>query len=106
MARKRREFSREFKLEAVRLLLQRESAGGSLASVSRELGVGTGVLRRWKQSVSKSESGSGGRSVFPGNGKLTSQDEELRRLRRENAILREEAAFAKKAAVFFAKESR
>jgi transposase len=44
--------------------------------------------------------------VFPGNGKLTSQDEELRRLRHENAVLREERAILKKATAFFARESR
>jgi transposase len=44
--------------------------------------------------------------VFPGNGKLTSQDEELRRLRRENAILREEREILKKATAFFARVSR
>ena len=106
MPRKRRRFSAEFKLEAVRLFKQRAQAGASLSSVSRELGIAPDVLRRWEREVAKRGAGSEGGDVFPGNGKLTSQDEELRRLRRENAVLREEAAFAKKAAVFFAKESR
>jgi hypothetical protein len=44
--------------------------------------------------------------VFPGNGRQPSAEEELRRLQRENATLRQERDFLKKAAVFFAKESR
>jgi len=44
--------------------------------------------------------------AFRGNGKLTSQDEEIRRLRQENARLKEEREILKKAATFFAKESR
>ena len=106
MSRNRRQFSAEFKLEAVRLFKQRAETGGTLSSVSRELVIAPDVLRRWEKQVVKRGAGAGGRDVFPGNGKLTSQDEELRRLRRENAILREEAEFAKKAAVFFARESR
>ena len=44
--------------------------------------------------------------IFPGNGKLTSQDEEIRQLRRELAVARQERDFLKKATAFFAKESR
>jgi transposase len=47
-----------------------------------------------------------GSDVFPGNGKLTSQDEEIRQLRREVGLLREERDILKKATAFFAKESR
>jgi transposase len=105
MPRKRRQFSSEFKLEAVRLFNQRSAAGESLAAVSRELGIRPQLLRQWEEKFSRdvalSAGGGGG-----GNGKLTSQDEELRRLRKELEVLRQEAAFAKKAAVFFAKESR
>jgi transposase len=44
--------------------------------------------------------------VFPGNGQLTSQDEEVRRLRRELEQTKQENAFLKKAAAYFAKESQ
>jgi transposase len=44
--------------------------------------------------------------VFPGNGKLASPDEKLRRLRREVEVLKQERELLKKAAAFFAKESR
>jgi transposase len=105
----RRRFSREFKVEAVRLA----SAGDrSVAEVARELGMNAEVLRSWKRLWKRRmNSGDGApvADVFPGNGKLTSQDEELRRLRRENAILREEREILKKATAFaslFARESR
>lgn len=103
MSRKRRQFSREFKLEAVRLA----TAGDrSVAEVARELGVNAEVLRSWKRQLEKSGGETPASDVFPGNGKLTSADEELRRLRRENAILREERDILKKATVFFAKDAR
>jgi transposase len=92
----RRRFSREFKVEAVRLA----SAGDrSVAEVARELGMNAEVLRSWKRPRKRRmNSGDGApvADVFPGNGKLTSEDEELRRLCRENAILREERAILKK----------
>ena len=106
MPRKRRQFSAEYKLEAVRLFKQRAEAGASLVTVSKELGIGAGVLRRWEEELSKRAASTKGRDVFPGNGKLTSQDEELRRLKRELAVVREERDFLKKATAFFAKESR
>lgn len=101
--RSRRQFSREFKLEAVRLA----TAGDrSVAEVARELGVNAEVLRSWKRQMAKSGAETPVTDVFPGNGKLTSADEELRRLRRENAVLREERDILKKATVFFARETR
>jgi transposase len=100
MKRTRRHFSREFKVEAVRQLL-----GGKrpAAVVARELGVGADVLRRWRDELSAQ----GGGAVSPRAGHtVTSDDEELRRLRRENAVLREERDILKKATAFFARESR
>jgi transposase len=108
--RPRREFTPEFKLEAVRLATSGEK---SLRQVAREIGVHENLLRSWKrQALERSGGGAGGAGgvggpeIFPGNGKLTSQDEELRRLRRELAVTRQERDFLKKAAAFFAKESR
>lgn len=102
MEQKRRKFSREFKLEAVR---QAMTAKGSLAGVARMLDVRPDMLRNWKRRVD-AQAGAAGRDVFPGHGQLTSQDEELRLLRRRVAVLEEERDILKKATVFFAKETR
>lgn len=64
------------------------------------------LLRSWKRQALERSAASAGGEIFPGNGKLTSQDEELRRLRRELAVTRQERDFLKKATAFFAKESR
>lgn len=103
--RARRAFSAEFKVEAVRLLRERRALGVSLAQIGRELEVRPDVLRRWARQV-EDRAGRAAGEVFPGNGKLPNAEEEVRRLQREIAVLRQERDFAKKAAVFFAKESR
>lgn len=97
--RERREFSAEFKAEAVRLVTERRAAGGTLTQVGRELDVRPDQLRAWsKQRGLETASG----AAFPGE----TVEQENRRLRREVAVLRQEQAFAKKVAVYFAKESR
>ena len=105
MSRKRKRYSAEFKLEAVRLYTHRSEAGVSLAAISRELEIRPQLLRQWEAKIAKRAELSNGQDVFPGNGKLTSADEEVRRLRRELAIVREERDFLKKGTAFFAKES-
>ena len=100
--RRRRRFTREFKLEAVRLAAVGDR---SVGEVARELGIGANILRQWSR---QAEQRAGHRStdIFPGNGKLMSQDEEIRQLRRENAVLREERDILGKATAFFAKGVR
>jgi transposase len=102
MAETRRQYTSEFKLEAVRLV---KESGKSLSQVARELGVRADLLRKWKRQV-EDGAGQSEHDFFPGNGKLASQEEELRRLRREVATLRQERDFLKKAAAYFAKESK
>jgi len=102
MAEPKRKFTPEFKLEAVRLA----AAGDKpLAQVARELGILPNLLRNWRRQV-ESQAGQQTTNVFPGHGQLSSQDEELRRLRREVESLRQERDFLKKTAAYFAKESR
>ena len=97
MSEKRRQFTREFKLEAVRLVKQ----GQSVSSVAAALGIRPSMVRNWKRQV---EGGSAEKEIFRGQGRVTSQEEELRRLRRELTRVTEERDFLKKAAAYFAKE--
>jgi transposase len=103
MSSKRRQFTREFKLEALRLV---EESGKSIGQVARDLGIHETMLRRWRDRAIVEGLGKSATDLFPGNGKLPSQDEEIRRLRRELEMVRQERDFLKKAAAYFAKESR
>jgi transposase len=102
---KRRVFSPEFKLEAVRRMEERRAHGVSVAQIGRELDVRPDMLRAWKRRLGK-RAGAPPADVFPGQGRLPSEAEELRRLRRENTRLEQENAFLKSAAAYFARESR
>ena len=101
----RRVFSAEFKLEAVQRLQERRRNGVSLAQIGRELGVRPDMLRVWAKQAATRD-GAAPREVFPGQGRLPSEQEELRRLQRENARLQQENEFLKRAAAYFARESR
>ena len=94
--RSRRQFSEEFKQQAVRLVLDE---GKSIAAVARELDLVPTALRTW---VKRAEADrTKGRT-----GLTTAEREELTRLRKEVRILAEEREILKKAAAFFAKQSR
>jgi len=94
--RERRKFTAEFKQEAVRLMYERRGAGVSMNQIAEELELRPEQLREWARQL-------GGR---PGVGVVETPEQELRRLRRENALLKQEREFAKKVAVYFARESR
>ena len=97
MTRKdRKRYSREFKLEAVRMA---NESGKPVAEVARELDISVHHLYRWRDEASKQ-----GKEVFPGHGKTASQDE-LSILRRENTRLREERDILKKSLIFFARDT-
>jgi transposase len=97
MAKTRRTFTPEFKAQAVKLVTDQ---GKSLAEVARELDLGESMLRAWKQAHAAA-----GDEAFPGKGKPSAQDEELRRLRAEVKRLTMERDILKKATAFFARES-
>ena len=97
MAKQRRNYTREFKVEAVRRIV---AEGKSLAEVARELGLGESLLRSWKTSLAAD-----GEQAFPGKGHPPVLEEGLRRLRAENQMLRAEREILKKATAFFARES-
>ena len=94
---RRRTFSREFKLEAVRLVTER---GVAVAQAAKDLDVHENVLRKWvRQQVADPQ------HSFPGHGQMKPEQQEIERLRREVAKLKAERDILKKAAAYFAKES-
>jgi transposase len=97
MARQRRSYTREFKVEAVKLVTEK---GYSVAEAARSLGIGDNLLRNWKLAMEEQ-----GDQAFPGQGNLPAIEEELRQLRAENRRLQMERDILKKATAFFAKEA-
>ena len=95
MGKKRRSFSREFKQEAVRLVVEEDR---TLRAVAEELGIGAGLLGRWKRELEADSE-----QAFPGNGSLKERDKELDRLRREVTRLKAENTFLKRVSSYFAK---
>ena len=93
----RRKFSREFKLEAVRLVKDR---GVSVAQAARDLDLHENVLRKWIR-----ELGADPLHAFPGHGQMKPEQLEIERLRREVTKLKAERDILKKAAAFFAREA-
>ena len=96
MRKKRRQYTKEFKIEAVHLVVQE---GRSISEVARELGIGENLLHRWKKKYEEGKT-----DPFPGQGRLSPEDEELRRLRRENERLRMEHEILKKAVANISEE--
>ncbi len=97
MGKARKKYSREFKLEAVKMVVEQERTAREVAG---NLGVNEAVLHRWKK-----EFVADGELAFPGHGKLKPEGDELRRLRRELANARQERNILKKALAYFAKET-
>ena len=93
---KRKQYSSEFKREAVRLVTE---GGLSISQVARDLGLNDNLVSRWKK-----EAQLNGQKAFPGQGHPL--DEELARLRRENEVLRQEREVLKKAISIFSQVGR
>lgn len=94
----RKTFSKEFKQDAVSLVVDQ---GYSCVEAARSLDIRYNILTRWVREY-KSDHG----DAFRGKGKLRPEQEELRQLREENKRLKMEKEILKKAAVFFAKETK
>ena len=90
-----RQYPAVFRAEAVELV---RSSSQSIRSLAADLGIAEQTLRNW---VRQAAVDAGERE-----GLTTAEREELQRLRRENRLLREEREILKKAAAFFAKETR
>jgi transposase len=94
----RKSYTKEFKLDAIALVLEQ---GYKPAEAARSLDVNVSMLRRWvKEHQAQDE------QAFRGNGKLTEEQLEIRRLKEQVRRLEMEKEILKKATVFFAKETK
>lgn len=93
MQAKHPSYDKAFKIEAVRLV---QTSGKSMSQVAKDLGIADSSLSRWCQ-----EYGQQGERAFVGSGHQQPEEAEMRRLRRENEVLRQELAIVKKAAAIF-----
>ena len=95
MSEKRRSFDKEFKLSAVKLVLESEK---SVESIASELGVSSNTLFNWKRKYLEDA-----KNAFPGKGRMKPEDEELRRVKKELSRVTMERDILKKAIAYFAK---
>lgn len=98
MEKKRKTFERQFKIDAVSLVV---NGGRTVVEVARDLGIDANTLYRWKREFTKED-----KEAFPGKGRLSPQEEELRRLRRELSQAKEDREILKKALEFFSKNEK
>ncbi|MBM2847023.1 MAG: transposase family protein [Bacteroidetes bacterium] len=96
--KRRKSFDRQFKIDAVNLVV---NGGRSIAEVARDLGIEANTLHRWKREFTIED-----KEAFPGKGRLSPQEEELRRLRRELEQAKEDREILKKALAFFSKHGK
>ena len=92
----RRHFTREFKLEAVKLVLER---GVSVSQAARDLDIGASVVGRWVR-----ENQADKKHAFPGRGQMKPDDAEVARLKRELIRVKAERDILKKTIGFFVKD--
>jgi len=95
---KRKQYTKEFKLDAVNLVIEQ---GYSRTEAARRLGINTNMLARWINELADTND-----QAFRGNGKLTAEQEEIKHLRASVKRLEMEKDILKKATVFFAKETK
>ena len=93
----RRHYSREFKIEAVRMT----QLGHPVSQVARELGIGRGMLGRWRKQLEEQ-----GVTTFTGSGKMQGQQQELQQLQRDLRRVRQERDILKKALAIFSDRPR
>ena len=98
MADSRRRYSREFKLEAVRLSQQ---PGVTQTELAKELGIRPELLYRWRKEATTDSD-----QAFPGQGSLKERDQEMEKLRKQVTRLKSENAFLKKVSEYFVKDGK
>ncbi|MEK7836441.1 MAG: transposase [candidate division NC10 bacterium] len=94
----KRKYDKQFKDEAVKLVTESNRA---VTEVARGLGIHENLLHTWKRKYQEDPSGS-----FPGKGHLKPQEEEFKRLQKENANLKEDKEILKKALAIFSKHPK
>ncbi len=90
---KRQDYTKEFKREAVRLVTEQ---GMSVGEVADDLGINRSNINRWKREYERD-----GQHAFPGHGRMTESEDEIRQLRRELARVKQERDILKKAVGIF-----
>ncbi len=93
MQKTQRTFTREFKMEAVHLV---QTSKKPLAPIARDLGIADSTLHHWRKLFAEQ-----GKQAFLGSGHQTPQEEEIRHLKRENELLRQERDVLKKLSAAF-----
>ena len=94
----RKKYSKEFKLDAISLVL---GQGYTRAEAAKSLGISANMLGRWVKEAQEDDG-----QAFHGNGKMTPEQEEIRKLKAQVKRLEMEKEILKKATVFFAKETK
>ena len=98
MAKQQKTYTREFKVEAVQLV---KSSGKPMSQIARELGVSDSALYHWSKQLAEE-----GEQAFPGSGHQSAQEEEIRRLKRELDITRQERDILKKVVSIYSRDAR
>lgn len=98
MSKRRKRYTREFKLEVLHLA---ENTDKPISHLEQDLGLSVGTIHHWRREVLVD-----GEEAFPGSGRVTGQAELIRQLRREIKVLREERDILKKAMVVFSHDEQ
>ena len=98
MTKKQQKYTKEFKLETIELA---RTSGKKDSQLERELGLSRGCLYNWRKEVERE-----GVQAFPGKGRLKADDEYVRGLERELAIVQQEREILKKALAIFTRSQR
>jgi transposase len=98
MPKQQKSYTREFKLEAVQLV---KTSGKPMSHIARELGVSDSALYHWSRQLAEQ-----GEQAFPGSGHQTAEQEEIRRLKRELEVTRQERDSLKKVVSISSRDAR
>ncbi len=98
MVNPRRSYTKEFKLETLRLA---ETSEKSVSQIEREMGLPAGAIFRWQRQLRQN-----GEQAFPGHGNLKEAETRIEQLEKENANLRLERDILKKAVRVFSQDQR